>query len=848
MDDVFEIISTPAGSQTGKCITCLAEVKKDSHLHGFIYYLAPEPLKGDICILKNDGFIHISANNNPGWKIDESIFKESESRRINDALYWLPVVERKFTHAFSDSYEVTHKVKTDTSIDYENTERSGQQDISLFQNNVFFSLENTGSDRLTIDDIAINGKSWWSIEGILKDIGIDAEKDDDYEKLLRIWDFVRKNVSCGRTYNHIFKRPMTGISLVEFFNYLGSGACGTYSSVLVLLCAALGIKARRGSLSDGSHIISQVLLGDRDTIIDAFYGPDREGEGVRGCYFRNQDNVLASYRELCDDHYLVHRAGRLNIGEVASLLGYHDTFQTEWTGSYTETKVIRISLYPGESVTWFMHPTKTEKDNSLRQLGNFRFSKNLSCGRFLAENLLVENNRVISRGLGSLYCRMEFPFPLCAFDLRISLAKGSIKINIRTESGEYFKEYTCHPEDTTSGISISLDDRMNEGVFNGGTDCIEISIISDENASYIIDEISCGFYAYGKSLMNLREKENTCSVRIADNSGTKKIKIKHGFLELPGIPLPKAPRISYDVCRFFINSKDSDKLLYDYIITEKPDSLIPVSPKHQEITSKNIISIEDDGILVPGREYYMKMRSINSIGIISPWCRPAGFVYHALPAPVFNHVKYLPDGIELHWFPVASNENDVSYDIFGSSEKGFIPSMVPYDVWVKRVDDPAVSSRYPGNHIASTNETSIFIPFDITKESFPSHFRIRASTEEHSGPAGEMISLTTPYIFKSSVKPRVQAGNEYSCFVRTILSLGSLHFNRLPDNPIYTSFLKREIPFYELEGNPSWLQIRPEDGYLHGSPGVDDRGRCDFYIHCTTNLGRSTTEVFIEVV
>lgn len=858
----IEIAITPISEHKNEYLFCLASIINDSKLIGFIYYYGQTPVQTDIGVLAKDEQIILTCGGKKEWIFETSVFGELMAKEIGNDLYWLPVKQIKFNYKSSDTNSYSYSIETYTSLDYLNTMIEGRTDVPSFQNNVFLMIENAGDEDATINDILINGRSWRTFEGIIKDIGIDASDEISFEEIKKIWDFVRKKISCGETYQHLFNDEMSKISIVDFFNNFGTGACGTYNSVLTLLCSACGIPSRRGSLSDGSHVVSQVKWNSKDIVLDAFYGADYEGEGIRGSFFINHNGEPASYDDLCQDHYLVNRSGRLRIGELASLFGYHDSWQNKWTENYFDSKSMKVLLHSGEIIKWNIHPIYSRENNQTCQTGIFKLSNKLSGKRFKTQNLVINENTVEANESGGLYSKICLPHPIYGINCSLLLNKGKIRIAISTNSGSIYREYTCKEGDEPSQIDFSPDKNECGILFNDITEDAEISIISYGRTSYDIQNLECLFYVYGKSMALLKNGINECHLNFSNENCVKNVVVTHGMIEFPAHPMNAPQDIAAEECndksdgkimKIILDSPKNSKNPYDgfyeYIISTSPECSVPISPKYQEQTVEREILLYNDGIMKPGVDYYAKTRYIDHAGTTSPWSKTTNFSFSAIPTPVWDNAEYLQNGVRIKWKPVKVSGQTVYYDIYGSCEKGFTPSKTPYDVWVKRIDDPAESDRYPANFICTTTKTSLIVPYDNEVDMiFPAHFRITARTNKANSATSEALSLATPYILKSSIPSLIHSGQPLSCIVKTILSKGSLHFNRLPDKPINTSFLDKEIPFFELAEGPPWLNINSYEGCLYGTPGIQDCGHHSITIVCNTHLGSCKTETSIEVI
>lgn len=696
--------------------------------------------------------------------------------KIMSGCIWSSVRSHIENVTVPDTGSYSYILKTNTVADCINTAAANNLKPT-YQNNVSYSMENVSSDMVTIRKFYSDGHDWSCSSAIL-DMACGKGKTQE-EKALSIWDFVRKNTVKGVTW------PSTGV--VRFFNGYGQGVCGTFNGYFALLLAAAGIRSRTGSLSNGSHAVTELFLDGTNRYLDTLYGACSP---YKGSYMRDESGRICSYEQLCEDHYLTNRSGTVEIGELASLFGYADSWSTKWKEEYTDPYTMEYTLKPGEIM---------------------RFG--------------YDGSDDILPGYKSIYPKSDLlryttdcPYPVTGVLIKGHLEKGSLSISVNGKT-ETVSCVTDRDFITLLPLKDSISDQKDITVEFMPTD-----------AKYSVEEITVCFQANRLALLRLHAGVNSIGLLASSKAC---LKITHRYRE--SLPYTSSSVVvDHKEGSWPFSWSECKDCVYDFILSDRDDFAWPYAPVFQQIVKKNKLDIDCSKLLTPSKRYFWRVRARNEIGIWGPWSRPGSFVWCA-PKRV-DHLKLHRDGrsLSLLW---DKSEDAEYYEVYGSDEQGFYPSKIPYEVWVNRTSSPAVSETYPKNHIADT----VIPSFDITgmkagRKAF-CYYRICAVDKNGARSApSRYISCPHPYMVKESIPCKTVVGTEYSGYIACISSFGQLHFNRLPDRPMYTHYLDQQILRYSIKG-PKWLGIRSYDGYLSGRPKKRDIGGNAWVIRAEDQYG-----------
>ena len=184
----------------------------------------------------------------------------------------------------------------------------------------------------------------------------------------------------------------------------------------------------------------------------------------------------------------------------------------------------------------------------------------------------------------------------------------------------------------------------------------------------------------------------------------------------------------------------------------------------------------------------------------------------------------------LKWKANPVGQKPVKYRVYGSDEKGFSVSDVPYKVSIGTSKE--LKPEFPANFIAETTATELAVMGDgiESPNANKTYYRVVAvdSQGKRSGPS-DYATAPRPTIYG---KPATQAkvGTEYRCQLQANRSLGDLRL-RIVDGKETANFWDIEKPKFAIEEGPAWLKIDPATGMLSGTP--DAAGKVDVAVTVT---------------
>src|SRR5262249_53688506 len=157
----------------------------------------------------------------------------------------------------------------------------------------------------------------------------------------------------------------------------------------------------------------------------------------------------------------------------------------------------------------------------------------------------------------------------------------------------------------------------------------------------------------------------------------------------------------------------------------------------------------------------------------------------------------------LKWKANPVGQKPVKYRVYGSDEKGFSVSDVPYKVSIGTSKE--LKSEFPANVIAETTGTELAVVGDgcESPNANKTYYRVVAvdTAGKRSGPS-DYATAPRPTIYG---KPATQArvGTEYRYLLQANRSLGDLRL-RIVDGKETASFWNIEKPRFALAEAPAW--------------------------------------------
>jgi hypothetical protein len=333
--------------------------------------------------------------------------------------------------------------------------------------------------------------------------------------------------------------------------------------------------------------------------------------------------------------------------------------------------------------------------------------------------------------------------------------------------------------------------------------------------------------------------------------GDRKVRIMHEWVERSTSKPPEAPEVVYPpdggqaegtdfAFRWSVpKDPDGDKITdYHFMLANRQDMRWPLSTNFDKLISRTAdkgkaqYTLPSAGLLTGGKTYYWRVRAKDAKGVWGPWSKTFSFTPQAPNYPLEVALGYDKEkGIgTLTWKANPVGQKPVKYRVYGSNEKGFSVSDVPYQVSIGVSKE--LKPEFPANFIAETTATELAVIGDGVESpnANQTYYRVVAvdAQSKRSGPS-DYATAPRPTIYG---KPTTTAkvGTEYRCQLQANRSLGDLRL-RIVGNKETANFWDIENSRFAIEQGPAWLKIDPATGLLSGTP--DAAGKVDVVVTVT---------------
>lgn len=602
-------------------------------------------------------------------------------------------------------------------------------------------ISNCG-DRSVINPRVIvdGGPDWFDIEHIVAEIVRPGMSDQ--EKSFALWQWVRRNLSDGPTFNG----PIWGEtrSMTRFMNMAGTGACGTYHIVMPVIGKHAGLQTFSGCFADCSHAVQREFFDGQERFLDAHI-PHEAGQPGGWFALKLNNAELAGVDDIMRDRYLIERAGGgADRWGYMAYFGPGCRFHEEKPA--VDPHSMAMTLRPGESIVWQWHlsvpPWKrgdeTEKADR-HGSGYVEFRPRLTeqqvryCAE-AAENIVcsalqgeaVVGTRDASKPARMIY-RLRCPYPMTGatagggFEIA---AGGRAMIEYSFDGHEYKPLWTAAgPGPQSPRIALPDDDRFHEPRFTHDLwFCVVI-----EGAGTCTTQLAfrCDFQAYRPSLPSLRAGRNV--IRYTGNLDTRDdgppvvsngVIVEYKWRDLPSLPVPKPPAEPVHPApggRFGFNetlrwqaaevAAPAGIAGYEVYISPRADLAWPVMPNTHRITSgaAPAMQLVSPDVLRHGATYYWRVRGRSTDGVWGDWSPTWSFVASGPDAPDGLRVHYDENtgATALTWSPASGGTPVDHYEVHASGEHGFSPLRASE----KGIAHGTIVDR-PMTLVATTNQTT----------------------------------------------------------------------------------------------------------------------------------------------
>ncbi len=772
-----------------------------------------------------------------------------------------PTVERKTHSEVIHASAHEYRLFLGGTLDSENTLTRSHRGFAIaFQPNLALTIANTGDRPVAWPRLVANGQGDWSTLGrLVADFTRGARTDQ--EKALFIWQAAREH----RYHDLPLFSDAELHDPVKLFNSYGLNLCDDmgYCGATLFRAAGLGIPRYRRDPKLrclNGHLQSEAVIDDAYQFLDidqsAFY-LDRENDHP------------VSGDECARDHDLVRR--ELVFGPVfggwepseanAALFGSDDTEVRGLVQGHTMQYLLRpqeqVVLRWGNVGKWACGGR--ELDHRPPFFGNSQFS--------YRPRLSPEHYREAASEAVDI---LPATAPGC------QLAGGStaarLVIPIRTPwaicGGTIRAEFVGLTRDDRFGLDVALDGRASTLVWAGqgpGPVTAEVSLDSAlathrapaKYAYSVIVTLGSGDRRAGANLQSLaivtdvmtaplslprlRRGENRL-VYTDQEAGPHEVTVTHEWQECSELPPPPAPAapigpapgatVRATLVAFRWPAVPGCGT-YHLQVSRRADFRVPYRPATDVILAATEWGLPFSGMFAPDTLYYWRVRARDGRGVWSEWSPPWTFRWEGPRVPLCVRSEGAAEGLVLRWEPNPRGSRPVSYDVYGSDEKGFAVHREPYEAYRR--------GRVAANFLARTTTPSLLV---VSAQ--PTHanmnrcyYRVVAVDEYGTESiCSDYAELPHPYFW---TRPPAQArdGERFSYRPGVITSLGDVQWR---DETSGDGLWDREQNTFSLTEGPAWLHLDPATGELSGIPPLPGSTHIAFAV--ANQFGRQATQEF----
>jgi Putative Ig domain len=632
---------------------------------------------------------------------------------------------------------------------------------------------------------------------------------------------------------------------VKVFNVYGHNTCGNDSICLAGLWRRAGLKVTPARVV--GHCISQAWFDGRWNLFDG---------DLHSMYLLRDNRTIACEQDLVRDHDLIkrsHTQGILNPDRRAT---------DEWGASVfvfdgppegdrnCAAGSMNMVLRPGEAITWrwgHTEPVKYHGGNKPRYpdticngLWEYRpdFTRDYwNKGAASIESVRVENGELMAEDgkTGAIVWVVRSPYVFVGGKLTAegSEAKFSLSWDGKTwlPAGPNLNGF--FPPDGPARYEYRL--RCELGA---GARLRRLGIVNDvQMAPLALPAMSVG--------------ENKF-IYTDQSEGGRKVRITHEWVERSASRPPDAPAAPIfppdggeaDGAELVFRwaparDPDGDSIAdYEFELSDRPDMRWPLSMNFYKLISKTAdrgkaqYALPHDGLLATERKYHWHVRAKDGKEVWGPWSATWSFTPRGPMPPVDLTLKVDPDRGTgaLRWKPSPEGRKRALYRIYGSDEKGFSASDVPFTASVGA--SKAVPSKRADNFVTEVTATEAVVIGAGVKlpNANRAYYRVVAvdGQGKRSGPS-DFAEAPRPILYSSPVTA-AKVGSEYRYPLSAIRSLGDLRM-RMIGGKETTSYWDIEVPRFALQKGPAWLKIDTDTGLLSGVP--DGSGKVEVVVTAT---------------
>jgi hypothetical protein len=575
-------------------------------------------------------------------------------------------------------------------------------------------------------------------------------------------------------------------------------------------------------------------------------------------YLLRDNETLANDRQLARDHDLVRRTHTMGIlvddnrmrDERAAAMFVSEELIKGSRGC-KEDGTMKMTLRPGEAIVWRWGHLKPAKYMSPNQFlypdnicnGLWEYRPDLSAETWRKGALTVENVASGPNGLaaengktGTVVWKIASPYPFVGGHLETEASGAKFAVSpdgkkwTEIAGGSFDKFF---PLQGNPYYQYQLRCEL-----PAGAKLKRLAVINDlQMALLALPEMTIG--------------KNSFTYSDKSSGEGRKVRITHDWVERFSNKPPEAPEAVYPpdggqaegtdfAFRWSVpKDPDGDKITdYHFMLANRPDMRWPLSTNFDKLISRTAdkgkaqYTLPSTGLLTGSKMYYWRVRAKDAKGVWGPWSKTFSFTPKAPSYPLEVALRYDKGKAvgTLKWKANPVGQKPVKYRVYGSDEKGFAVSDVPYKANVGASKE--LKPEFPANFIAETTATELAVlGYGIELQSAnQTYYRVVAvdAQGKRSGPS-DYVTAPRPTIYG---KPATQAkvGTEYRYQLHANRSLGDLRLRMVKGKEI-ANFWDIEKPKFAIEQGPAWLKIDPATGLLSGTPNA--AGKVDVAVTVT---------------
>ncbi len=629
-----------------------------------------------------------------------------------------PTARKKHTETIQSSRH-TYRITLDGRLDEDNTlawrRVSGRSTMEwpLFQPNLSVTLKNVGQTDVRSAWLVVNGRDWYSIDTLLASI---VEPDmSDREKAFAVYELFKKsfyhyNVAECRVDDEGYLVSDV-LDPVKMFNMYENNGCSLHAINLATMWQRLGLEARVINFKS-IHWVSEVFYDDAWHMLDA---------DARVFFPKHDNETVAGMADWANDRYLLkraHHSGDFAETDVKADLDHATHYLEKNSGRPYRAKQdhrMDIHLRPDERIVY-------RWDNIGKFHDNWRHKKyvpKFANGRFVyapdftkphAEGGAERRANVSGFGAspnqltiedakrpGELVYRFVSPYVIVGGTVELGYRRGE-GAKLGLEISFDGKQWTALWQADKTGDALTAKVSLDAAIATRSTDAKYVYWLryqlgpahaaSDIAVCRMV--VTTDFQASINALPSLRLGVNEIAYRDA-TSGPHQVQITHEWQECDAVRPPPAPvpvaaatMSLAPTLRWQQPASAQKRPISHYRIQVRfdPKMRVPVSPNLERVFASAKPQWQVPvGWLVPNKKYYWRVRARDEGGIWSSWSKVASFT-----AQGPGLVKQITvDGTDLRWQPSPVGTPPARYEVFGSDERGFIPSA---ETRLAAVNDP----------------------------------------------------------------------------------------------------------------------------------------------------------------